>query len=124
MPVLKRLNPNGKYQILGITGYTLIGSAFVFNFIAKSNFDKYQDEFGSITLRENYYSKTNTFKSFKNICIFSAIGIWAVDYIWLFLKKIEMNKKYSFYNNRNKLQIGASYNIYANKPMLNFRFYF
>ena len=112
---------------MGFTGYALIGTAFLTNVVAKSNYDKYNSELTDLDLRDDYYSKATSFRIYTNICIFSAIGIWFVDYLWVYLKKKQLDKRRTtFFMPKNNFKIGDSYNSIAKEPMLNlqFNFYF
>ncbi len=121
---LNRLDRDYNYKLMGYTGYGLIGTAFLFNSMAKSSYNKYTLELTDYDLRAKYYSRALTYRTVTNVFIFGAVGIWLTDYLWLYLKKSSLDKKYSFISPNNNFRIGAGYNNFANKPMLNLQWYF
>lgn len=120
---LKKLDKTKNYNLLGITGYSLIGSAVLFNVLANVSYNLYLSE-TDMNLRQNYYTGVSIFRYTSYFSIFSAASVWITDYIWLMSKKRNLDKKYSFLDRKINLKIGATYNTFANEPMVNLKFYF
>ena len=121
---LYRIDRSKNYKLMGYTGYGLIGLAVVFNLGAKSSYNKYSNEIIDFDLRQKYYSHASTYRAITNVCIIGATSIWLTDYLWLYMKKNNIDKKYSFMDTKNNFKIGTSYNALASKPMLNLQWYF
>jgi hypothetical protein len=120
---LMKLDRTQNYKKMGYFGYSFIGSAILFNVFANNSYNNYLSE-TDIDLRQGYYSKASTFRLITNVSVFSAASIWIGDYLWLYFKKVNLDKKYSFFDTKNNFRIVTSYNTLANKPMLNLQWYF
>lgn len=121
---LRRLNQKGSYKIMGYVGYTLLATTALSYYMTTNYYNKYTNEITDLNLRTDYYSKTAMFRNFTYFSILGATTIWLGDYLWLYLKKKNLDKNYTVFNSQTRFKIGTSYNALASKPMLNLQWYF
>jgi len=102
---------------VGIAAYGIVGAGILSKLSANKNYDLYLSEKDDFTQRQEYYDKANSNKVMSNILFYSAAGIWTVDFLFIALKKTKPK------NTMSKINVGAFYNPYINKPEFALTYY-
>jgi hypothetical protein len=83
---------NKKFHLAkGASTYGLVAASIILNRMAISNYDKYQNLEDYQKLND-YYDKSVRQDNISEICAYTALGLWASDIIWTFVKSSRHNK--------------------------------
>lgn len=86
---------NGKpYWLVGFTGVACLAGSYIYNQQSINSYDKYIDAI-SAQDSESYYDQAVQQDNTSKILAYSAIGIWAVNVIWVALMPNEIKAKTS-----------------------------
>ncbi|MEX2427243.1 MAG: hypothetical protein WD577_03250 [Bacteroidales bacterium] len=82
------------HWIKGLLGYGAVASSVVFYSKSNDNYTNYLNA-EDLTARDNYYTASIKQESLSHALLYSAIGIWTVDFLWTLIgtRNIEKENK-------------------------------
>ncbi|MFC2129446.1 hypothetical protein ACFLQX_01555 [Bacteroidota bacterium] len=123
MPGLGLSRVKGKpHWIKGVLGYACIGSSVAFNISSSNKYDEYTQT-TDITVRDDLFEVSANHKNISRIQLFSAIGIWTVDFIWTLAGSKDLSRKFAD-NQMKGISIEPSFDTRENVPLLTLKYNF
>ncbi len=119
---LTRISSGKPHWLKGVMGYGCLATAIIYN--STSNIS-YNDYLQASTFQEknDLYVVVEQQKKISNAFLFSAIGVWAIDFIWTVSGSKDL-RKISSNNVTNDFSLYASYNYEVQAPLLALKFNF
>lgn len=104
---------NGKpYWVIGVAGVACLAGSYWYNQKAVNSYDSYKV---AVTTLDNgqYYDKAIQYDNTSKILGYSAIGIWAVNIIWMALTPNESKSLYSY----KRTKVGLNSRLYGDNTV-------
>ncbi|MCD6564950.1 MAG: hypothetical protein J7K53_03300 [Bacteroidales bacterium] len=119
---LTKINYGKPFWLIGIAGYGCIASSIVFNKKAADNYESYLNSF-DITESRDFYDKSQDQDRSSKILVYTAIGIWVADLIWVTTSVNKKNKIILLRKNQSFL-IKPDIDRYSNSPLIKLSYRF
>jgi len=120
---LHKIEKGKPYWLLGAAGYTCLVSSIAMNNRAVKDYDNYLKSNDALE-RDVYFGNAKDRYQRAKVFAVTAVGLWIVDYAWLFIKTSEIQSVGYRNNSLDKVNMYCSFDPISTKPMLSFRLSF
>jgi hypothetical protein len=118
---LSRIN-HKPHWFRGVAGYGCVAGSVLLNSFSNTSYNSYLES-RDITARNDFYNTSVKQTSISSTLLYSAIGVWVIDFIWTFA-----GSKYKStamkYGQTKGLSVQPIYNSELNTPALAFKYTF
>ena len=92
---LSRINNGKPHWLKGVAGYGCIGASVIYNKIAVSSYEDYDNAI-DIGQRDEFYNNSVRQDNLSEIFAYTAAGIWMIDFIWTIAGSSKLNNEQNY----------------------------
>lgn len=119
---LTRINNGDPHWLKGVAGYSCITASLIYNSASNKSYTDYQQS-TDLQDRDDLFNTSTKQKNISNTFLYSAIGVWVIDFIWTLADSKELSKDLK-YSQTKGLSFNSSFNGEAQLALLSLRYNF